>query len=178
MPRLVPAACASPLLGRICPNAPPAPQLRPASGVPGCRPQLLTAGGPRPAPSHALPDGPPPRPSRDSHALRAHGDWQAWPRGWDLADSPAPQRDCRFQTSPGSGHGLRCGRWEPPHKRPGHNCRPLSGREKWVLATLGATRRLTGLQLENASCRGQRRGAGREPPWRGRPRENLLRPER
>lgn len=99
--------------------------------------------------------------------------------GWDPWCSTAPQRDCSFQTSTvGSGHSLRCGRWEPPHRRPGHNCWPLSRTVKVGPATLGATRRPTGLQLANASCRGHRRGAGREPPWRGQPRENLLRPER
>ncbi|XDA72792.1 hypothetical protein R6Z07F_003070 [Ovis aries] len=45
-------------------------------------------------------------------------------------------------------------------------------------ATLGAARHLKGLELENVSCRGHLRGAGLEPPWRGQPRENLLRPER
>ena len=45
-------------------------------------------------------------------------------------------------------------------------------------ATLGATRHLTELELENASCRAHLRGAGLEPPWRGQPRENLLLPER
>lgn len=42
---------------------------------------------------------------------------------------------------------------------------------------LGAARRLSGLERESASCGGGRRlGAGREPPRRGQPRENLLRP--
>lgn len=44
-------------------------------------------------------------------------------------------------------------------------------------ATLGATRHLTELELENASC-AHLRGAGLEPPWRGQHRENLLLPER
>ncbi|KAI5930216.1 Serine/threonine-protein kinase LMTK1 [Manis javanica] len=40
-----------------------------------------------------------------------------------------------------------------------------------------SARRLSGLERESASCGGGRRlGAGREPPRRGQPRENLLRP--
>ncbi|KAJ8794660.1 hypothetical protein J1605_018838 [Eschrichtius robustus] len=62
--------------------------------------------------------------------------------------------------------------------RSGHNCWPLSRRVKVGPATLGATRHLTELELENASCRAHLRGAGLEPPWRGQPRENLLLPER
>lgn len=121
----------------------------------------------------------PARQSRDNPALHAHWDWLSWPRRWDLAYSPAPQRGCSFQTSTViSSHGLSCSRWEPPHKRLGHYCWPLSRRVKVGPATRGATRRLTGLELENASCRGHRRGAGREPPWRGQPQDNLLRPER
>ena len=45
-------------------------------------------------------------------------------------------------------------------------------------ATRGAARHLKGLELERASCRGHLRGAGLEPPWRGQPRADPLRPER
>lgn len=166
-----------PSLALITPAPPPAPRLRPASGRTGHTLSLLWP--PQPRPSARAAAGAPPHPSRDSHALRARSDWLSRPRGWVLAYSTAPQRGCSFQTSTvSSGHRLRCRRREPPHRGTGHNCWPLSRRVKVGPATLGATWRLTGLELENKSCGGHRRGAGREPPWRGQPRENLLRPER
>lgn len=167
----------SPLPTRNYFSAPPAPQLRPAARLPGAGHTLSPLG----TPPLGARRWPAPRPARHvttppSTRVRIGNPDLG---GWDPSCSTAPQRDCSFQTSTvGSGHSLRCGRWEPPHRRPGHNCWLLSRTVKVGPATLGATRRLTGLQLANASCRGHRRGAGREPPWRGQPRENLLRPER
>lgn len=169
----------SPLTRRNYPRTPTCsaapPRLRPHGPHP-----LRAPAAPRQLrPSACATAGAPPRPSRDCPALNALSDWLSRPRGWVLAYSPAPQRGCSFQTSTvSSGHRLRCRRREPPHRGTGHNCWPLSRRVKVGPTTLGATSRITGLELENKSCGGHRRGAGREPPWRGQPRENLLRPER
>lgn len=168
-------APAPPLAGSNYLSAPPAvapPSLR------------LARSGP-----HPLSTGAPPRPTRRRPAPRPPVTWQPRPLpalglalqtervGSSTLHGPATRLqfsnlNCKL------GSHLCCGRWEPPQKEPGHSCWPLRGRIKVGPTTLGATRGPTRLELENQSYRGHRRGAGREPPWRGQLRKNLLRPER
>ena len=168
------AAPAPPLAGSNYLSAPPAvapPSLRLAWSAP----HPLTAGAPprstrrRPAPRPHVPGQPRPPPALGL-ALLTEG------VGSSIQHGPATRLqfsnlNCKL------GSRRCCGRREPPHES-GHNCRPLRGRIKVGPTTLGATRGPTRLELENESYRGHRRGAGREPPWRGQLRKNLVQPER